>query len=371
MTSFINESVTEMSKAFTMTDSGNMTAASIDGDNITDSTLFDENVTSHHDDNIRTTPNELMFHFAYTVLVYGLRSLFASLTTFGNLLIIIAVARFEDLQNNTSYFMCSLAVADLLQGAMTPIAITLQVIGRYHPQYLSICLFHIVSTLLAISGNIFSIFMIAVDRYMFIAYPLHYPIHVTSKKTFLAIGFTWLFATVQLAVMIAVGKRPVIGMTCTYSIFLTRTMWNYITVPEYLVASVMTTVLYIVISYIAYKHGQRIAALRQPYNSSEATSNRQQKRTAKMMIMVVGTFFLCYIPILIVTILEWFFPESILLYVLEKIAVVIAWTNTWINPFIYAWKSKQFELAFRKLLGLKINNPRLVHIQSPRPVVNN
>ena len=331
--------------------------------------LFDENVTSHHDDNVTTTPNELMLPFAFTAVHYGLRVLGASLTIFGNLLIIIAVARFESLQNNTSYFICNLAVADLIQGAMTPLAIALHVIGIYHPFYLSLCLVHIVSTLLSMTTNIVSFFLIAVDRYMFMAYPLHYPLLVTSTRTFLAIGITWLFTTVQLAVMIAVGQRPEIGMTCKYSIFITKTMWNYINVPEFIGLSIITSVLYTAISSIAYKHGKRIAALKQPYNTYEATTNRQQKRIAKMMIMVLGTFFICYTPALIVSILESFFTDSLLMIVLEKITVIIAWTNTWINPIIYAWNSKQFELAFRKLLGLKVNSTRSVYIQSP--VVNN
>ena len=354
-----------------MTESGNMTAASIDGNNITDSMYFDENVNSHHDDNVTTTPNELILPFAFTTVHYGLRVLGASLTIIGNLLTIIAVARFEDLQNNTSYFICSLAVADIVQGSMASTAIALHVIGIYHPRYLSVCLFHIVATLLAITTNVFSIFWIAVDRYIFIAHPLHYPLLVTSTRTFLVIGFTWLSTTVQLAVMIAVGQRPVIGMTCKYSIFITKTMWIYINMPEFIGLSMITIVLYTAISCIAYKHGKRIAALKQPYNTYEATTNRQQKRIAKMMIMVLGTFFICYIPILIVSIVEWFFTKSLLMVVLEKITVIIAWTNTWINPIIYAWNSKQFNLSFRKLLGLKVNSTRSVYIQPTRPVVNN
>ena len=375
ITTFINESVTDMLETFTamapITETGNMTAALIDDNNITDSILFDENntITSSYENNVTSTPNESMLPFAFTTVHYVLRALCASLTIFGNLLTIIAVSRFERLQNNTCYFICSLAVADLVTGSMTPIAIALHVIGIHHPHYLSLCLFHIFPTLLSILTNVSSIFWIAVDRYMFIAYPLHYPLFVTSTRTFLVIGFSWLFNTVQLAVMIAVGERPEIGMTCKYSIFLTKTMWNYIVMPEFVVVTLITSVLYTAISCIAYKHGKKIAALKQPYNTYEATTNRQQKRIAKMMIMVLGTFFICNIPTATVSILEWFFTDSLLMLVLEKITVIILWTNTWINPIIYAWKSKEFQLAFRKLLGLKGNNTRSVYILSP--VANN
>ena len=368
MTTFMNESVTEMFKAFTMTESGNTTTAPY-GNNITDNILFDENVTSLHDDNVTATPNELMLPFAFTTVHFGLRVLGASMTIFGNLLTIIAVARFESLQNNTSYFICSLAVADLITGCMTPIAIALNVLGKYHPFYLLLCPFHIVFTLLSIMNNICSIFWIAVDRYIFISHPLHYPLLVTSTRTFSAIGFTWLFTAVQLAVMFAVGQRPEIGMTCRHSIYLTKAMWNYIILPEVLVIALITTVLYTAISCIAYGQGKKIAALKQPYNTYEATTNQQQKRIAKMMLLVLGTFFMCYIPQSIVSILEWFYKDSLVMVVLEKITVIVFWTNTWINPIIYAWNSKDFQLAFRKLLGLKVNNRASVNAQFP--VVNN
>ena len=366
MTTFMNESV--MLKAFTMTESGNTTTAPY-GNNITDSILFDENVTSLHDNNVTAAPNELMLPFAFTTVHFGLRVLGASMTIFGNLLTIIAVARFESLQNNTSYFICSLAVADLITGCTTPIAIALNVLGIYHPFYLLLCPFHIVFTLLSIMNNICSIFWIAVDRYIFIAHPLHYPFLVTSTRTFSVIGFTWLFNTVQLAVMIAVGQRPEIGMTCRHSIYLTKVMWNYILLPQLLVFALITTSLYTAISCIAYKQGKKIAALNQPYNTYEATTNRQQKRIAKMMLLVLGTFFMCYIPQSIVSVLEWFYRDSLLMVVLEKITVIIFWTNTWINPIIYAWNSKDFQLAFRKLLGLKVNSIASFNAQSP--VVNN
>ena len=363
MTTFINGSVTEMSKAFTMTapvtEPGNLTAALIDGINVTNSSLLlDQNniVGSYYDGNKTATPDELTLPYAFTAVHYGLRSMGSCLTLFGNLLTIISVAHFESLRNTTSFFICSLAAADLLSTLITPIAITLELLGAYHPSYISLCLARVSLMALSASLNVSSILMIAVDRYIFIAHGLRYSLLVTSTRTFCVICIIWLGLTVEIGLLYTLGNWPEIGTTCSFSLFVTDMMFKYVLLPGFLILTLLTVSFYIAISCIAYEQGKKIAALRQPYNTHEATTNRQQKRIAKMMILVLGTYFMSYIPEIIVASLKSVYTDSLLLLVLEKVTVLIMWSNSWINPIIYAWNSTEFNRAFRKLLCLKVTN---------------
>ena len=371
MTYFFNNSARQMASTVMTPMTGNMTVAMIDGNNITGDILLDtdNNTTLPYDSNMTSTRSEVLLPSSFITVYYGLRVLFSLLAIFGNLLTIIVVARFESLHNSTSYFICSLAVADLMTGIMTSTAVALHVLGIYDPLYIPICRVHITLSLVSTLNNICSILLIAVDRYIFIAHGLRYLVFVTPTRTFLVIGFTWLYFMTEVSVLIGLGKGPTTGMTCKYSLFLTEMVYNNILIPRFVVVALVTVGFYTAISCIAYKQGKKIAALNQPYDTYEATTNRQQKRIAKMMIMVLGTYFMCYIPQIVISILERVYTDSMVILVLEKITVVIFWTNTWINPMIYAWKSEDFRVAFRKLLGLKANND--VPIDIPLSVINN
>ena len=105
-------------------------------------------------------------------------------------------------------------------------------------------------------------------------------------------------------------------------------------------------------------HGHAICGLWAPrthysYDTYEASLNRQQKKIAKMMGTVLGAYFACYIPQIIVLSAEG--PSVIWLH-FEKVSALLYWANIWLNPVIYAWQSVAFRVAFRKLLGLKAGN---------------
>ena len=365
----INDSVKQVASTLIehVTQKGNMTAALFDGDNITDSILFDDNYNStlSYDNSTMGTPEELLLPSSFITVHYGMRVLFSLFTIFANLLTIIAVACFESLHNCTSYFICSLAVADLMTGIMTSTSVAHYVLGIYDPLYIPICRVHIALSLLSTFNNILSILWIAVDRYIFIAHGLRYPTLVTPTRTFLVIGFTWLYSMTEISLLIGLGQRPRTGMKCKYSLFLSETVYNNILMPEFVALALITVCFYTAISCIAYKQGRKIAALNQPYDTYEATTNRQQKRIAKMMIMVLGTYFLCYLPHIVISILERVYTDSMAILVLEKTTVVFFWTNTWINPLIYAWKSEDFRVAFTKLLWMKPNNVAPIEISLP------
>ena len=246
-------------------------------------------------------------------------------------------------------------MADLIGGSLTPVVIAHQYLVD-DPIFIPLCLTEKYFSTISTSNNVFSILWIAVDRYIFIAHPLRYTMLVTSTRTFLVIGFTWLFTTTELAFMFIVGQELVMGMTCKFAVFLSKLVYSYLLLPQVGIIAVITACLYIAIARIAYKQGKAIAALNQPYDTYEASANRQQKRIAKMMITVLGTFFLCYIPQSLASVLLKTYTNSLSIVILEKITVLIYWTNTWVNPIIYAWKSKDFRVAFRKLLGLKASN---------------
>ena len=336
--------------------------------NITGTFDKDNTTALPYGNDITDTPYTPVLPATFIVVHFGFRLLWSVFAVFGNLLTLIAVVRYETLHNNTSYLICSLTMADMLGGCLSPMVIAHQVLVD-DPVFIPLCLVEKYLSMVSISCNTHSILWIAVDRYIYISHPLRYPTLVTSTRTFAVIGCIWLYTTGQFAIVFVWGQKLRMGMTCKFSVFLNHTVYNNILMPQILVKAIVTVGLYIAIANIAYKQGKAIAALNQPYDTHEATVNRQQKRIAKMMITVLGTFFVAYIPQSIASVLLGMYSTSMSIIILEKITELIYWVNTWANPIIYAWKSRDFRVAFRKILGLKTSNS-VVAAGAPAPALN-
>ena len=291
---------------------------------------------------------------AFLTFQFSVRMLWTVFAIFGNVLTIVAVACFESLQNNTSYLICSLAVADLLGGTVTPMVIAHHLL-KDKPIFIPLCLVEKTISALSTLTNLVSISWIAIDRFIFIAHPLHYPMWVTPRRTFCVITISWILSITEVVGLFSIGANLKMGMTCKLPVFLSNLVFNQIFVPQIFVFAFITICFYVAICRIAYKQGQAIAALNQSYNTHEATTNPQQKRIAKMMITVLGTYFACYLPQIAASIILNS-KRTIFNQMVERGTVLIYWANIWLNPVIYAWKSKDFKVAFRKLLRLKPTN---------------
>lgn len=84
--------------------------------------------------------------------------------------------------------------------------------------------------------------------------------------------------------------------------------------------------------------------------ATRVSSFRRETKTAQTLSIVVGGFIACWLPFFVYYILTPFLPNS-----LVKNNVVMAyftwlgWINSAINPFIYAFYSPDFRIAFWRL----------------------
>ena len=90
-----------------------------------------------------------------------------------------------------------------------------------------------------------------------------------------------------------------------------------------------------------------------------STASKQFKIT-KMMLMVVGVFYISWLPYLMLTILYFTPPQSWMKHgvpewvlAVHEVSKGLLLFNAAINPVIYAWKNSKFRNAFSKLLGHK------------------
>ncbi|XP_031699968.1 galanin receptor type 2 [Anarrhichthys ocellatus] len=82
-------------------------------------------------------------------------------------------------------------------------------------------------------------------------------------------------------------------------------------------------------------------------------SRRSKWRVTKMIVMVAALFCLCWLPRHLVVLCMWFgrFPLNHATYVLRILSHMVAYTNSCLNPIVYALVSKHIRKGFRKVFS--------------------
>ena len=93
---------------------------------------------------------------------------------------------------------------------------------------------------------------------------------------------------------------------------------------------------------------------------------RSKRRVTKMVVIVVLIFAVCWLPIQIVQLNLFFgtYPETMAMAAAQIASNCIAYMNSCVNPFLYAFLSDNFRKSFRRLLCCYSNfQPVKLHIE--------
>ena len=321
-----------------------------------------QNSTSHPDTSNATLPI-VTLPIGFLSVIFSVRVIWSILAIGGNGLTIFAIVKFSFLQSSTNYLLASLAVADLISGLLTPGVILHHMLVN-RPSFVPVCLVEKTFSAISIRGNILCTFWITIDRFFYIAYPLRYPLWMTDIKAFILIGFTWGYILVETSLMMYFTGNVEIGGICKVATIFPYRIYHGYFFPQMLICFLVMILCYIGIGMITYKHNRAIAALHQPFETLENSIFQKQKKIAKMFCIVLVTYFLSYVPQYGLSVLIQK-KATVLSLGMEKITTVIFYANSFLNPFIYAWKSKDFKKAFKKIFG--INNAIAPPYMNPPP----
>ncbi|KAG5340952.1 5HT7R protein, partial [Acromyrmex charruanus] len=348
------------------------------------------------------------------LILAGLFTILIIVTIVGNTLVIAAVITTRRLRSVTNCFVSSLAAADLLVGlAVMPPAVLLQLTGGTWELGEILCDFWVSLDILLCTASILSLCAISIDRYLAVTQPLIYSRRRRSKRLAgLMIVAVWIMAG-------AITSPPLLGCfpratnrdikKCSYNMDSSYVIFSAMG-SFFLPMLVMLYVYGRISCVIASRHrnlektnerenirsrhkitidrGRSIKAQRTDYTESGMTCDRpsedteltnmckklstirgnqqscinrvaRETKTAGTLAVVVGGFIACWLPFFILYLVTPFVPVQPPDVLMPALTWLGRWINSAINPFIYAFYSADFRLAFWRLTCRKCSKSRL------------
>ena len=247
----------------------------------------------------------------------------------GNLLVLLAVFKNDNIRTIPDFFITSLAFSDF-----TVCAVFLPMsIYRFHQQntgqqkdsfyFATTFLGHV--SMVASATNMFAV---TVDRVVAIGFPFKYVALVTKRKAAVTITVVWIIS-------IAVGATS----SRTGDLIPSYAIGIYSAV-----LLINTIAMYIYIFVKAKRQENRIhdMATRMPEGVSA------EKKVAKTIFTVVGIYVVCWLPMLLLP--AFLNPSSEQFHHANPWAIILLASNSALNPFIYCLRSQKYRLAFSKIL---------------------
>lgn len=292
------------------------------------------------------------------ILYIILELLIAVFSVLGNVLVCWAVCLNSNLQSITNFFVVSLAVADIAVGVLAiPFSIVIS-IGFCCNFYG--CLFLACFVLVLTQSSIFSLLAIAIDRYIAIKLPLRYNSLVTGERARGIIAICWVLS-------IIIGLTPMMGWNrlslsttkdCPSN--LVRCLFEEVVVMDYMVyfnffACVLIPLLLMLAIYLcifmAARHQLKLMEVKALHGEKSRSTLQKEVQAAKSLAIIVGLFAVCWLPLHIINCFTLFCPQCQrpplwIMYV----AIILSHTNSVINPFIYAYRIREFRQTFRRII---------------------
>ncbi|VDO77015.1 unnamed protein product [Heligmosomoides polygyrus] len=289
----------------------------------------------------------------------------------GNFFVLYALVSQPSLHTTTNFLVLSLTISDLLLGiAIIPFAI----IQEHNKDWLFGnvgCRLWLTADVWLSTASIYNLLAISFDRYMAVRQPIRYP-SISSKR----------ISTLQVAKQYSldptehkeqsrisddiVRHTPLLAKGASQSVGLVsggdedgvddehhhatgsptlKTLFSHVMVVSLISANKKKRT-----NIMSQLSGERTRA------RSTRHSLRTELRVARTTAVVVGVFIICWFPFSTIYVLQAYslcvMPDCITntMYV---IAFWLGYSNSAVNPLLYAAFSRDFRAAFRKLLSRK------------------
>ncbi|XP_064478875.1 allatostatin-A receptor-like [Ornithodoros turicata] len=270
---------------------------------------------------------------------------------FGNALVVMVVLCNPQMRSTTNLLIINLAMADLLFIVFCVPFTGWDYTLSYWPFGDVWCRIVQYLVIVCAYASIYTLVLMSLDRFLAVVHPITSMSIRTERNAYIAICLTWI--VILLACVPALFAHGMMthgrDSGCTFRSDLGYN-WAAFQIcfflSSYVVPLSLTFVLYVLMLkrlWFGVAPGGRVSA----------DSVRSKKRVTRLVVVVVVVFAVCWCPVQVVLVLKSvnaygkMNPPRIVIQIASQI---LAYTNSCVNPFLYAFLSENFRKSFRKII---------------------
>ena len=254
--------------------------------------------------------------------------------TLGNLLVLTVILVQIQFSTVSNILIANVAAVDLLTAAVIiPGDIGLhvcEIMGLCHIFPTTILLYRILVQYV-ITASAVALFVIAVERFLAIAFPFRYRYLFTRTRAKICVAATWIPGVLIAGIFSGLNVMFAVSILC-------------------LLLILSTVSLYIYIFSIALKHERKIVSLQMRYPDLKRSTPRPwERKSTKTMAIVLGVYLTCWVPsVVFYSVLR---PADFLFRRIQPWINSVYYLSAVLNPFIYGLRSEKFRREVRRLVN--------------------
>ncbi|XP_046878113.1 trace amine-associated receptor 1-like [Hypomesus transpacificus] len=290
----------------------------------------------------RSCVRAYIFSPAIKGILYIIFSSMVVLTVAGNMLVIISILHFKQLHTPTNYLMLSLAAADLLLGALIlPTSMTYSVENCWY------------------LGHLFY-------RYYAVCHPLRYTTAITIQSALVMVMVSWGVSALVGFGMIFLELNMLGEEEFYYEhvlceggcvVYQTATASSVSSSLSFYLPALIMLCIYLKIFLVAQRQARSIQSTTFQNQKSGAVASKSERKAFRTLAIVMGAFLCCWTPFFLCNVSTPYLVHSNL-PLLMAITNTMGFSNSFLNPIVYAFFYSWFRRAFRMIVFGSIFQPQ-------------
>lgn len=280
-------------------------------------------------------------------------SLVAAVSIPGNLFVLWVLVRHIGPSSPSVIFMINLSVTDLLLASVLPFQIYYHCNGHHWVFGVALCNAVTVIFYANMYSSILSMTFISVDRFLGVVYPLSSARWRRRRYAYSACAISWLLlilALFPLARTDLTYKVEDLGIITCFDVL----QWNML--PGKLAWALFLFTLFTVLFFIPFLITvacYTATILRLLRHQDPDNLRGQRRRSVCLAFVVLLAFVTCFAPnnfvLLVHMVARLFYRQSY--YHVYKLTLCLSCLNNCLDPFVYYFASREFQLRLRGYLG--------------------